>query len=137
MRSMPTRSMLAATAVAVLLGGCSSSSGPCQGTLLGYNCGDCLVPASIAWVCQPKTANSTQQAACEMACGSSADQAALNNNLTCLNKIPALVGTCSITSEATWVTSVGTSFIACFLNDGGQVSSGCIEGFAGSFFDGG
>jgi len=138
MRQALDMQILAATALALLVAGCSSSSGPCQATRNGYSCGDCLIPGRIIKICQSHTPDSAQQSACESSCGSSSDQAALSNYLACLNRIPTTVGTCALASETTWLEGVGSAVVSCLSStDGGQLSIGCIQGYASSFLDGG
>jgi hypothetical protein len=131
------KSTLVTMAFAALLTGCSSSSGPCQSTLSGFSCGDCVVPGSLTRFCQPHTPTSAQQAACQSACGSSADQAALSAQLSCWNTVTSAAGTCSFGNETGWILDAGLGLLGCVTMDGGQLSQMCIDGFASSFFDGG
>jgi hypothetical protein len=131
--------LLFATTIALLITGCSSSSGPCQTKFNGYSCGDCLIPNNISFLCQGYTLTSSQQSACESSCGSTEDQAALTSLFACTNKIPGMVGTCSAGNETGWVVSVVTAIGNCSGSspDAGPVSLGCLTGFLGSFLDGG
>jgi hypothetical protein len=133
-----SKRQLFATTIALLITGCSSgSSSVCQETFSGFNCGDCLVPNNFSLFCHPLTLTSSQQSACQSACSSSADQAALSGYFTCINKLPAEAGTCSLGSEPVWLQSVALSFTNCLSTDAGTPSTGCQTGFLDTFFDGG
>ncbi len=115
--------------VVLMIAGCGNIPHPCQETTATFNCGDCIPPPGDQYVCQPPPTSVAWRAACEMACGSNADQLALGNYLNCLNNVPSAEGACTSANQDVWFINVGDSQYICDLNYGNTMSRGCSLAF--------
>ena len=106
--------------VAFLAGTAACSSNTCQNSLTPLNYGDCATDAGVY-----NGPTDVERTACDVGCASSSDQTGIANLLSCLSAIPAAVGTCSSSSEGSWVASVGTKSAACGNTAVTQLSDTC------------
>jgi hypothetical protein len=127
-----TRVLIAVAAVAALAA-CTSNT--CQNTVAPLSYGDCAAALDAGLYGGP---TSEQRTACEAGCISGSDQTGVANFLSCINAIPAAVGTCSSASPGSWLTSVGTKLQACETTAASALSDVCKAAIAlGSIPDAG
>jgi hypothetical protein len=112
-----------AALTAILIGACNGSN-PCYATAAAYDCGDC---ADAGKLCHPTPPSASASAACEMACGTSADQTVLTNYQACLNQVPVSVGACSSSSAVAWYLNILDAVGGCYTGYSAELTLGCLE----------
>jgi len=109
-------------AAAAMAGVAACINNPCQTSITPLSYGSCTTAADAGFYTGPSSA---QRNACELGCISSSDQTAIGTLFSCINNIPAAVGTCTVATEGAWVANVGTQAEACVNAAATQLSLVC------------
>ena len=115
-------------------GGADAGPGPCQTSQTALDYGTCadLADAGGGPVLSQLTITAAQRAACESACTSSTDLAAVTAAFGCLNAIPADAGACAAETEEVWGTKIAAQAIGCETALQTSASKACVTAVTGT-----